>query len=282
MKYFGQQSGSALLLVLLVLVGVSGVSILASRALLSAARTVATNQFEKEAETAARSGLEEAALRFNQGGLNADGEYGDGVGVAYLPINQYTIGLERRGYQTGTTPPCSQLMPDTSVAASQVDPTCPYYDIAIHRIIAGTKANETMLNSVDLPLNTPETFSILKNPGSVILHPNFSSSVANAYMCSAGCTPAQINQVLSSTTNLILDNSNSLTLTLLSSGLTDAGFSLLNDTSEFVLKKNTTRAQIIGYDGGIQKKYVLLFASDGPHVIDFAQSFSNKGVVTSN
>jgi len=282
MKNMRLQSGSALLLVLLVLVGVSGVSIVASRALLSAQRENTSNQFEKGAETAARAGLEEAMLRFNKGGTNTDGEYGDGVGAAYLPINQYQIGLRRRGYQSGTTPPCTQLLPDTSVAASQIDLNCPYYDLAIHTIVAGTKGGDSLLGSADLPLNSAKTFSILKNPGSVVLHPNFSSSVPNAYICTAGCTPAQLNQQLSSDTNLVLDGSNSLKLTVLASGLTDAGFTLLNDTSEIVIKKNITRAQVIGYEGGIQKKYLATFAADGPHVIDFAQSFSNKGVVTSN
>jgi|GEM_PF-4427038 len=121
------RKGSSLVFVLLTMAVVSVILLAGSSALLSAARQRSALESSHIADEMQQSAVQEGFSRIQSGTT----EYGVGDSTNLTP--------RIRGFQTGTTPTCSQLVQDgvlsQYVQLPTPDSNCPHYELTIRRFV---------------------------------------------------------------------------------------------------------------------------------------------------
>jgi hypothetical protein len=275
MRTIPRQSGSSLLLTLLIMIGVSGIILTVAKSVAGQARLTSQTKLSHEADQMALTGIDDGLMRINRGQTNIDQQYGDD-----------TLGLNRLGpLRVGFTGAACDTVADVSPPSTALnDPTCPYYDLAVRSQTSVSEPTEALLTPLDLVLGQTQTFRVLSTPGSVLLVPHFVNPNGSSITCDSGCaTPGPF--VDGSQIQVTAGPSNNFSLTLTSGELSTKGVSLYSSItpSEFVIfKTNSFLIQATGYSGGVQKKYIL-FRNDitnKQQLIDFTGTISEKGVIT--
>jgi hypothetical protein len=275
MRTIPRQSGSSLLLTLLIMIGVSGIILTVAKSVAGQARLTSQTKLSHEADQMALTGIDDGLMRINRGQTNIDQQYGDDT----LGLNR--LGPLRVGF-TGTT--CDTVASVSPPSPALNDPTCPYYDMAVRTQTSVSEPTEVLLSPLDLVLGQTETFKVLSNVGPVLLVPHFVNASGSSITCDSGCA-TNGPFVDGSQIQVTAGPSFTFSLTLTSGELSTKGVSLSSSIapSEFVIfRPNSFLVQATGYAGGVQKKY-LLFRNDitnKQQLIDFTGTISEKGVIT--
>ncbi|MBU6389516.1 hypothetical protein KGQ71_03295, partial [Patescibacteria group bacterium] len=173
-----QSTGSSLLITVLIMTVVGMVVLVVSRNAILSTRVASQNDSSNLAFQMAMTGLEDGRLRaqlFGGAPLTAQGEFGDLTSTA---SNPHIVNPRRRGYlMTDASSACTNPGSDQSVStsATTVNQSCPYYDLAVYRLITITPTTSFYYTDKEIPPNnTAVNLKILQtnNPG-FTLTPHF-------------------------------------------------------------------------------------------------------------
>jgi len=178
------RSGSSLVFVLLMMAVISVILLAGSSALLNAARQRSALESSHIAVEMQQSAMQEGLLRL-QGGTT---EYGVGTSAS--------LTARIRGFQTGTTPACSQWVQDgTGSQYAQLttpDSNCPYYELTIRRFVI---ANSYTYQNQDINPNGAGTVTLtIKGTAEITFTANPAAlATFSAVFCDTNnvCQPAQ-------------------------------------------------------------------------------------------
>ncbi len=291
MNLVAYKKGSSLLLVLLILTGFSGILFAISQQVRGARRQSAGQQFAHEAELQAMAGIDEGIMRMKTGALDARGEYG----TLASTTNYYRLSPIVRGFKSVTT--SCDTPTDTGL-----DLSCPYYTIAVRRMVGANVPGESLLRASDIPAGGAVSFGYFSSQ----LPPKqrLSLQAGSSLICSAGCSGdngfTESLQSFAAPTDFFtglnaysiapaVPNAARGTLTLqLSGAVDDLALSLAPDaTAGQAISQLYQRpdAYIVstGYSGTTRHTIIAKMAganpSATPQIIDFTGEVGSKGYI---
>ncbi len=171
--------GSALLLVLLVLIGFSGLLIGVTQTITTQKRAATDSAFAVQAERAARSGLEEGLYAFYRGALDARGEFGSVPTTGKI----YTFAPFTRGYKVSSDgSPCGTY----TQVASEISRDCPYYEVSVRRIVATDSIGDPIMRASELPLGQVQSFDIFQSLSTSPTYAHLEFPATGSFDCLVG------------------------------------------------------------------------------------------------
>lgn len=190
-----RQSGSALLVILLLLATIGSILLTASKAAIDISRAVSSNSDNRAAYMIARAGIYEGLSRIWIGNTDlVNGEYGNGMSTN--PVGGYSLTVLSRGY---TDTACTLVSGDGLVSSGGFNTDCPYYDLTVRHYVALSSGQTFDYSSRELPKNVTITLNLML-ANSFTFHPSsiftasggnidykvYNSSGSNTYNAVAG------------------------------------------------------------------------------------------------
>lgn len=297
MKKQLRQSGSSLLIILLIMSAVGAIVLGGSRAIIDASRLSAAASASLSAERMAEAGIQDAVLLYK--GFLKDGEYGE---PNASPFGAYSLKPQRRGFTDANCTLIGQDQP-ASAPATKYNPDCPYYDFTIRNTVAFTTDVNFAFSTRVFPPGQPVLLMLKKNPG---IHfawaqgfpltnyrvRTFSDLAGQSiplsdtgFVINQFFDISNLAQSVEITANYAI-NSGPHASSVLIPSQTDGS------TTQIAIGKGYTTIDVTGYAGNVQKKLLLTIRahdrqdlggtpSVNPtyNLLDFTQTFDQNGVL---
>jgi hypothetical protein len=288
-----------MLIVLLLLTGISGLLFTVSQLSTSSNRQTSSASRSSEARLQAEAGIDEGLTQLKLGLLDARGEWG----ALTTTAGPYELAPLVRGYGSPVGAPCSVFT--TSLAT--LDPACPYYTVAVRRMVAADQPGEPLLGKIDLRDwdnlgQTTFTFGYFASQLPAKQNLNFTSGTIT---CTTGCAADSAGvdapQTYVSATDFAwgtnysgapqVPNAARGTLTLqvpLATDIQEPTLSLAADApggqvGSQLYQRETTYIVATGYSGDTRSTLIAAYIKGNllrkPVLVDFLGEVSSKGYI---